>query len=177
MQECASVYWFTSAQMFLLRQRHSYPPPPAGVWQTASERGGSVQLNGPISTESQWITLMPVDGLLLFATIHIEPNDVVLHLGPTTQHPISDACHVSMHKSLCVPMSVLQGQHLGMKRHVEKIKRKERSTLKCQWKQVIEAHFNYYKLGLQLLKKEKHWSIDVHSQFPEMHFNETKPKT
>lgn len=94
-QESAFVYLFTSAQMFLLRQRHSYPPPPTGVWQTASERGGSVQLNGPISTESQWITLLPVDGLLLFATIHIEPNDVVLHLGPTTQHPISDACHVS----------------------------------------------------------------------------------
>lgn len=81
--------------------------------------------------------LMPVDGLLLFATIHIEPNDVVLHLGPTTLVNIQSVMHAMypltcVHKSLCVPRSVLHGQHLGIKRQVEKIKCKERSTLKYQ---------------------------------------------
>lgn len=92
---------------------------------------------------------MPVDGLLLFATIHIEPNDVVLHLGPTTLVNIQSAMHamyplVGEHKSPWVPRSDLHGQHLGMKRYVEKIKCKERSTLKR--KQEKNAHFNH-KLG------------------------------
>lgn len=36
---------------------------------------------------------MPVDGLLLFGAIHIEPNDVVLHLGLTTLVNIQSAMH------------------------------------------------------------------------------------
>lgn len=43
-----------------------------------------------------------------------------------------------------MPRSDLHGQHLGMKRYVEKIKCKERSTLKR--KQEKNAHFNH-KLG------------------------------
>lgn len=57
-----------------------YICPPAGAWQTAPEKGDSVQGNVSISAESQ--RMMPVDGPLLFARSHIELNDVVLHLGP-----------------------------------------------------------------------------------------------
>lgn len=98
---------------------------------------------------------MPVDGLLLFATIHIEPNDVILHLGQTTLVNIQSAMHAMYplageHKSPCVPRSDLHGQHLGMKRQVEKIKCKEMSILQCQRKQDKNAHFDH-KLSLQLL--------------------------
>ncbi len=59
---------------------------------------------------------MPVDGLLLFATIHIESNDVILHLGQTTLVNIQSAMHAMYpltgeDKSQCVPRSDLHGQH------------------------------------------------------------------
>lgn len=53
-----------------------------------------------------------------------------------------------------MPRSDLHGQHLGMKRHVEKIKCKERSTLKCQRKQEKEAHFNH-KTGFAITEIKK----------------------
>ncbi len=97
---------------------------------------------------------MPVDGLLLFATIHIESNDVILHLGQTTLVNIQSAMHAMYpltgeRKSPCVPRSDLHGQHLGMKRQVEKIKCKEMSLLKCQRKQEKDAHINH-KLGFAI---------------------------
>jgi len=48
--------------------------------------------------------LMPMDGLLLFATIHIEPNDVVLHLGPTTLVNIQSVMHAMY--PLCISLFV-----------------------------------------------------------------------